>query len=296
MKREELIRKWLDNELDSQELNAFKALEDYETLVKLSEHVAYFKTDDYDSDAELSQVLNRIHAKKRTNWIKPFLRVAAILAICFSAYYYTTTLDTTIQTLASQKVNIELPDDSNVMLNAISSLTYNKNDWKNKRELTLEGEAYFQVAKGSKFSIETSEGIVSVLGTQFNVKQRQGYFEVICYEGSVSVTHKSKSEILKPGDSFLIIEGELISKNKETNSDPSWIHNESHFKSMPFKQVISEFERQYNIKIDAKTIDTNQRFTGNFAHNNIDIAIKAITLPLHLTYSKTNNTIILKRE
>jgi hypothetical protein len=65
---------------------------------------------------------------------------------------------------------------------------------------------------------------------------------------------------------------------------------------MPYKEVIAEFERQYNVAINANTIDTTQLFTGSFAHNNIDIAIKAITLPLHLTYSKTNSTITLKRE
>jgi transmembrane sensor len=43
-------------------------------------------------------------------------------------------------------------------------------------------------------------------------------------------------------------------------------------------------------------IDTNQLFTGSFAHNNIEVALKAITLPLHVTYSKTNHTILLKRE
>jgi len=130
----------------------------------------------------------------------------------------------------------------------------------------------------------------------FNVKQRGNYFEVICYEGLVGVTHNAKQTTLSPGDSFLIIDGELIATEKENRSTPSWLNNESYFKSLPFKEVIAEFERQYNITIDSKSIDIEQLFTGSFAHEDIDLALKSITLPLHLTYSKSNNTITLKRE
>ena len=59
--------------------------------------------------------------------------LAAILAISFSLYYYTTTLDTTIATMAMQKTYIELPDDSKVSLNAQSQLTYNKKNWNDDR-------------------------------------------------------------------------------------------------------------------------------------------------------------------
>jgi len=296
MKREELIKKWLDNELSTQELDAFKELEDYDTLVKLSNNMAHFNASDYDSNIELNKVLTHIKAKKQNNWLKPFLRVAAVLVITFGFYYYTTTLDTTLKTLASHKTTIELPDASSIVLNAVSSISYNEKNWDDNREIKLHGEAFFKVAKGSKFKVITEAGIVTVLGTQFNIKQRDNYFEVICYEGSVSVKDNSNSVILKPGNSFLIIDGTLISKDPITVASPSWIHNESHFKSIPFKEVITEFERQYNVSINSSDVNTTQLFTGSFSHNNMTIALKAITVPLHLTYSKTNTTIILKRE
>ena len=177
-----------------------------------------------------------------------------------------------------------------------SLLAFNKNSWKNEREVTLEGEAFFKVAKGSSFHVLTKSGTVKVYGTQFNVKQRDNYFEVICYEGLVGVTYNSQEIKLKPGDSFLIIDGKQIAKEKEKRTTPSWLNNESTFKSLPYKEVIAEFERQYQVDITLLNIDTNQLFTGSFAHNNLEVALKAITLPLHVTYSKTNHTIILKRE
>lgn len=298
MKREELISKWLDNNLNHQELEAFKKLEDYDDLVTLNHRLRAFKNDEYNTSKELERVLSKIKSKKTASklWMKPLLRIAAILAICCALYYYTTTLDTTIQTEFAQKTTIELPDASTVSLNAKTFLAYNKKSWKNKRTIELNGEAFFKVAKGSTFNVITKAGNVTVYGTQFNVKQRDHYFEVICYEGVVGVTFNSTLSKLKAGDSFLIIDGKLIAKEKEETLAPSWLQNESHFKSMPYKEVLAEFERQYNIVIISENIDKNQLFTGSFTHNNMDLALKSMTLPLHITYSKNNHTIILKRD
>ncbi|GAA4887277.1 FecR family protein [Flaviramulus aquimarinus] len=303
MNRENLISKWLDNNLNDQELEAFKNLEDYDDLITLSESVQAFKADDYNTSKELENVLSKltpigVEDKKQhpRHWLKPLMRVAAILAVCFSLYYYTTTIDTTITTEFAQKTTIELPDASSVSLNAKSFLTFNKKDWKQEREVELNGEAFFKVAKGSSFKVITKSGTVTVYGTQFNVKQRDNYFEVICYEGLVGVTHNAHETKLKPGDSFLIIDGKTIAKEKENRTNPSWLNNTSTFKSLPYKTVIAEFERQYNVDITLINIDSDQLFTGGFAHDNIDVAIKSITLPLHVTYSKSNHTIILKRE
>ena len=298
MKREELISKWLDNNLNDQELKAFRNLEDYDDLVKLNNNLQAFKADDYDTSKQLENVLSTIKNKKQTptHWFKPLMRIAAILAVCFSLYYYTTTLDTKISTEYAQKTTIELPDASSVSLNAKSYLAFNKKDWKHEREVELHGEAFFKVAKGSSFKVKTTSGTVMVYGTQFNVKQRDNYFEVICYEGLVGVTHNSQETKLKPGDSFLIIDGKTIAKEKENRITPSWLNNASTFRSLPYKTVIAEFERQYDVDITLIGIDSEQLFTGSFAHDSMEVALKSITLPLHATYSKSNNTITLKSE
>jgi ferric-dicitrate binding protein FerR (iron transport regulator) len=298
MDKETLILKWLNNDLNDQELQAFKSLENYDDLVKLNSSLQAFKAPEYEASKELETMLTTIkrNKKPKKHWIKPFMRVAAILAICFSLYYYTTTIDTTITTDMAQKTTVELPDASNVALNAKSVLVFNKNSWKNNREVELKGEAFFKVAKGSSFNVITETGTVTVYGTQFNVKQRDNYFEVICYEGLVGVSFNSQETKLNPGDSFLIIDGKIIAKEKENGLTPSWLNNESQFKSLPYKQVIEEFERQYSVDITLVGVDSNELFTGKFTHDSIDVALKSITLPLHLTYSQSKDSIILKRE
>lgn len=298
MKNEKLIQKWLNHNLNAQELEAFKQLEDYEALSKLDANLKYLKAPEYNTSENLEQVLSTIKTQRQStvNWFPTAMKIAAVFVICFGIYFYTTTLDTTINTIAAQKQSIELPDASLVELNAMSTLVFNKSNWSTSREVTLEGEAFFKVAKGSKFDVKTSDGVISVLGTQFNVKQRDNYFEVICYEGKVAVTSKSSVTKLLPGESFLVLDGKLLTTEKENQSTPSWLQNQSRFKSLPYREVIAEFERQHNVIISLENIDDSQLFTGSFTHNDIEIALKSITLPLHLTYSKTDNIITLKRE
>ncbi len=299
MKREELIKKWLDHNLNETELKAFEALEDYDELMQLSNAATSFSAPEFNTEDTLAELTNTIKMRKArsaNSWIKPLLRIAAVVLIGFSIYYYTSGLDTNHNTLIAEHTLFELPDASTVNLNAKSSITYNKRSWQKNREVVLEGEAFFKVAKGSKFDVKTDAGIVSVLGTEFNVKQRPGYFEVTCYEGLVSVTHNEKTIKLKPSDIFAVIDGKIITNEKEESILPSWINNESSFKSRPLKNVVSEFERQYNVSISTNQVDIKQLFTGSFTHDDMELALKSITLPLNLKYKKTGNSIVLKSE
>ncbi|PTM10494.1 MAG: anti-sigma factor [Bacteroidetes bacterium] len=296
MKQEALIKKWLDNELSSEELKAFNALDDAQELHKLSNSLKAFKAPDFNSSEtfeSIKQAIQTPQIKHSTNWTKQLLRIAAIFVIGLGLFYYTITLDTNISTVVAEKTSIELPDASLVTVNSLSKLSFNKNNWNKKRALKLDGEAYFKVAKGAKFDVETPSGTVSVLGTQFNVKHRNGLFEVVCYEGSVNVNYNTIDTVLKPGDSFLLLDGKIITTEKENTKNPSWVNNQSYFKSMPLSYVLNEFERQYSIKFESQQIDTKQVYTGSFVHDDMELALKAITLPLNISFSKKDNSTIV---
>ncbi|WP_222611368.1 FecR family protein [Winogradskyella echinorum] len=298
MKKEELIKKWLDNDLSAEEQKTFEQLEDYNELIQMDKALKDFKAPDFSIDNTYKTLKPKLKSNtlKPKQWLKPLLKIAAIFAIGLSVYYFTTTLNTEVGTSIAQRTTIELPDASTVDLNANSTLTFNESHWNKNREVQLNGEAFFKVAKGQKFDVITTDGVVSVLGTQFNVKQRGSYFKVTCYEGLVGVTYNNKTVNLKPGYTFQIIDGKLLANEKENTAQPNWLRGESSFKSIPLKYVISEFENHYNFKINASTIDTSRLFTGSFTHKNLDLALQSITIPLNLSYSKTGKSIVLKRE
>jgi len=301
MNKDLLIQKWLDHNLDPKELKAFEALKDYEDLTRLNTALKQFKTHEYNTEFESSRILAKIrtsNAPKKHMTITSLLKTAAILVLCFGTYFYTTTLDSKIYTDLGEKIELSLPDDSSVLLNADSKLVYNENSWSKERAVELSGEAFFKVAQGETFEVITPNGIITVLGTKFNVKQRQNIFEVICYEGLVAVTLNKEQTKLYPGDTFLLVNGKRIVNEKENSQQPSWITDESSFRSIPLYEVFNELERQYgvSVKYDLNLIDSEKLFTGRFTHKNLDIALKSVTLPLHLSYQKVDNSIILTRD
>ncbi len=300
MKKEHLIKKWLDNDLTNNELEAFKKLDDYDSLIKISNHFNSQKRIPFNTKHELNKLLNSIEQKKTTSskkWFAYVLKTAAVLLLCIGLYQLTIkNNETTLLTKVAQKNKINLPDNSNVKINAASSLTFDKKNWENNRTVFLKGEAFFDVSKGSTFNVNTTHGIITVYGTEFNVKARKNYFEVICYEGLVGVNYKKNEIKLSPGNTFTVIKGKIISSENKAIKQPHWLNNNSKFKSIPLYEVIAEFERQYNVKVIPNDIDLNALFTGGFPHNNQKTAINAIITPLKLSYSKKGNTIILKRD
>lgn len=299
MEKETLIKKWLNNDLTAEEQRAFESLDDYKSLVKLQNALQKFKAPGFNSDETHDAISKQIGKKQKhkRNWVKPVLRIAALLAICFSIYYFTTnTEETYYATNNSEKTNLTLPDASMVTLNAKSTLTYSTKNWDKNRALNLDGEAFFKVTKGEQFTVKTSQGSVTVLGTEFNVNNRKDIFNVTCYDGSVKVITDTKTSVLKPGDNFLILDGNYIANEKELLSKPDWLSNESKFNSMPYRYILQEFERQYNVTVNTKNIDTQVLFTGSFTHNDRELALKSITLPLNINYSIKNQQIELSRE
>lgn len=298
MNREDLIKKWLDNNLNAEEQKAFEQLKDYNDLIKMNSALKGFKAPSFSETSSYIALKSQLkyNSKTKNLWFRPLLKIAAVLALGLSIYYYSTTLDSTFNTAIAQQTTIELPDESTVNLNSNSTLVFNDKSWSTNRQVRLEGEAFFKVAKGQKFEVVTNDGVVSVLGTEFNVKQRSKYYEVICYEGSVSVAYKNKNIELKPSDVFRIIDGKYFANEKEKTTEPLWLHGESNFKSVPLSYVISEFENQYDLIIIAEHIDTTRLFTGSFTHNNLNLALQSITIPLNLSFSKSEKTIVLERE
>jgi ferric-dicitrate binding protein FerR (iron transport regulator) len=297
MKNEKKIIEWLNDDLSSQELDDLKKSEGFETLEKIAHYASHLESPTIDAPAALAAFKRRNLAKSetkvRTLNFKTVFKVAAVLVVLLSSSYFLF-FDSiqSYETGIAQTKTFRLPDNSEVLLNAASKITFNKNKWKNNRELTLDGEAYFQVQKGETFSVQTADGIVKVLGTHFSVKQRQNYYEVSCYEGLVSVTYNNTIVKIPPGKTFRVINKKMEAVAESNDEKPSWMLQESNFTRIPLNQVIAELERQYDLKVKTDSVDITKLFTGSFTHNNQKIALEAVTVPLKLSYKVEGKTII----
>lgn len=298
MKDEKKILEWINGELTDQEVEGLKKSEDALTFEKIIHYAGHLQAPSIDAEAALvcfkQPKLKKKEAKVIVLNYKNFFKIAAAITLLLtSSYFLFFNTDTTFKTGIAQTQSFQLPDQSKVTLNAASQLTFNKNKWKDSRNITLEGEAYFQVQKGQTFSVNTKDGIVKVLGTHFNVKQRDNYYEVLCYEGLVSVTYNNKTVKLPPGKTFRVVNKKIESMADFNSQTPSWMQKESNFDGIPLSQVIAELERQYDIIIKTESVDTSKLFTGTFTHNNQKVALEAVTIPLQLSYRKEGKTITL---
>lgn len=292
MENDYLLHKWLNNEATPEELEQLKADPKYASYIKIADASSDFEIAEMNSQANFEAISNKTKSVRRLqnrNIFSVVWKVAAVFALLLAGYYYTTTLDTSVKTEIAQTQRFLLPDGSEVALNAASKITYNKKDWANIRELTLDGEAYFKVKKGSNFSVKTDEGTVSVLGTQFNVSARDGLFTVACFEGLVSVAFNDTLLKLPAGQKIQIENGKLMLNEANPNHSPVWLNDESSFENVSLQRVLEELERQFAVKVTVNNVNLDKKFTGTFTHKNLELALKSICEPLQLTYKISNN-------
>ena len=296
MNKENDIIKWFDGEISSEEIKNRYPNEDFSTLEKLDFYSKQLEAPKVDAQKALADFRAKKLTKNETKVIplnfKSFLKMAAILVVLLTSSYFLFFNNTkSFETQIAQTETFNLPDDSEVILNAQSKLSFNKKEWKESRTLELDGEAFFKVTKGEKFTVITDAGRIQVLGTQFNVKERDNYFEVQCYEGSVSVSSNNEKVVLTPGKSFRVVNGKVASANDINGESPSWLAKESSFDNVPLWQVINELEIQYEINIDASQVDISKTFSGSFTHTDKNIALQSVTIPLKLSYKINGNKV-----
>jgi ferric-dicitrate binding protein FerR (iron transport regulator) len=195
--------------------------------------------------------------------------VAAVFILLIGASGFMRFYSKTTTTQAGSHLALILPDRSSVNLNAQSSLTYHPYWWRFERKLNFEGEGFFEVKKGNRFTVESMLGTTQVLGTSFNIYSRDEIYRVTCITGTVKVISKTNYElIIKPNCKVTVHPDGKINfiQNIETLPEISWKDNTFFFTSVPVRQVFSEIERQYGITINTR-INNFTFYTGNFSRN-----------------------------
>ena len=296
------LARWISGEITPEELNDFKNSKDYQALNKINEASKLLETPSYNSEALFNSLKTKINTKQQEKaptvvkliptWV---YGIAASLVLAFGLFYYLNT-NKHFETSFSEQLAVVLPDDSRVLLNANSQLDFKSRNWDNNRVLNLNGEAFFDVEKGAKFKVLTQQGIVEVLGTEFNVISRDDYFEVQCLEGKVRVESltANKETILLPGKAIRILNKTAEEWDFILIDEPNWLLGESTFMNTPIAQVLLSIENQYNVHFDTSNIDLSKRFTGGFTHKDLNLALKTVFVPMEISYaSNGKNQIIL---
>lgn len=244
--------------------------------------------------------------------IQEFLRIASAIIIAVSAtitFFVIGNADSdismamqTITVPAGQRVNIDLPDGTNVWLNAGTKIQYPISFLNNKREVTLDGEAYFDVAHNKRcpFIVHTHVIDIEVLGTKFNVEAYSELqnFEASLMEGKIkmqSLSDENTSLVLSPHHKSILKGNKLVVSKIEDYNIYRWKEGLYCFKNKQFAEIIKDLERYYDLKIILnKPSLIPITLTGKFRiSDGLDYALRVLQNDVSFIYERDKNNDVI---
>ena len=234
-------------------------------------------------------------------WLK--VAAAVILLIGCNYFWYTYTENLTeIKVPAGSRTNIVLPDGTEVSLNAGSVLRYHRGFGIRERNVTLDGEGYFKVAKNAEvpFFVKTNDVQVQVVGTVFNVRayDDDNYVMVSLLEGRVNLSVSANSVMkLFPNEQALYNKNTGRMEKLKTNASKAcdWLDGGLTFENASFADIAHRLERKFQVKISIESERLKaEHFSGSFDSNqNIYDILHEINVEKQYTWKVSGDTIFI---
>ena len=199
--------------------------------------------------------------------------------------------------------SLTLADGTKVWMNADSKLRYPISFVEDKRVVYLEGEAYFEVAKDASkpFIVSTSSGEITVLGTQFNVKnyKEENTIYTTLVEGSVSFRGRTNKEtILTPGYQLIYNQEQGTQELKKVNVGNfiSWKDNLFQFEELSLEDIMKTLARWYDVTVTYEKEELKQlQFSGNLdKYSNIESFFKLFEVGAKIEFKVVNRHVHVK--
>ncbi len=281
---------WISDKITDGQLKDLVNEEDFLAYKQLKVAINSMEIAPPNMEVNFESIQNKIKSKqlaKPTKVLTLYRNIAiAAMLLMFFGVYQLFMFSNEFQTGYGKIDTLLLNDNSQITLNSNSKISY-PNFFKFHRNIQLNGEAYFEVAKGKPFTVLTSQGEVRVLGTKFNIISSPNFFELQCFEGKVQICTKTSTDIITKGMAIRFYENKEEHWKFQEEQKPQWIIGESNFRQLPFKFVMEQLQQQYNIDIQYPETIAQTKMTGSFTHSDLDVAMQSICIPLHLHYEKT---------
>lgn len=283
------LGRWIEGDLSEEERVAFEKTDIHKQYMIINREAQLLEGPEIDTEAALLKVSQKIKSPEKVFRLKPYWFLAAavvLLLISFGIF----NSSKTYSTQNGEQLIVNLEDGSSIQLSANTTLSHKRFFWSSNKEVNISGEAYFTITKGDDFKVQTSQGTIAVLGTEFNINDRKNLFEIKCYEGKVqfTVANKSDSFILTKGKSVRLINQKIIPENFE-ETKPNWLTSTSVFKDQPFHKVIAELSLYYDVSFNTDAINTDRIYSGSFTHTDLKTALETTLTPMGITYKISEN-------
>ncbi len=205
-----------------------------------------------------------------------------------------------VSTPSGERVAMVLSDGTRVYLTSNSYLKYPSRFDKTNREVTLVGRAYFEVTKSKvPFIVKTNDMNVEVLGTSFDVESRNSgaTASVILVEGSVKVSAEGRTKFIHPDEQMSLYRDtkEMTIKNVDSKLMTMWKDGVLIVHGQSFSELIESLSSWYGVEIvDRSGVSKNEKFNGRFDREDIEAAIKAVSISANVTYKIEDGKLIIE--
>ncbi|MBW8245135.1 FecR domain-containing protein [Muricauda oceani] len=206
-------------------------------------------------------------------------------------------------TSIGENKTITLSDGTKVTLNANTTFSYPEKFSEESRDVSLQGEAFFDVAHNPEkpFIVATENGMnIQVLGTVFNVKSypEDQNVETTLVSGKVKVVeeHNQKTVVLAPSQRATYVKDadKLIVDNVQTKKFTAWREGKLIYDETPIRQVISDLKRKYKVDISVESPGImDYKYTGEFDNLGIEQILDLFEVSSPILYKMHNNQITL---
>ena len=284
------------------------AVEEFFKKLQDSGQVIPFNFTEEKRDSLLKRINSKIDKPKNKlfHLYSKTLKIAAmaitLLGIAFLANYLINNGNISQVAAKGEKKTILLPDGSLVFLNSNSRISYSKN-FKNKRELKLTGEAYFEVKSNPEkpFLVETEKIKTRVLGTSFNIKSyKNSQTSVNVNTGKVEVEIKENSEkiILNKDQQLSFINADETSLSEDNSENfNAWTNNTIVFNNTSLGEAATILENWYDIEINFTDRELEElKISGKFKDEKLINILKSIAIVKQLEIEFLTENQILIRE
>jgi transmembrane sensor len=241
-------------------------------------------------------------------WIKIAALIILVLGLVSVVYFYQNNDNNTYQSAYGENREVKLPDGSIVKLNANSTLKIS-DDWSNERtrEVWLKGEAFFTVTKkpnqgNAKFIVHANNIDVEVLGTEFNVSNRDTSTNVTLNSGKIKLdvftNGNTQTIMMKPGEqvNYFSKSSRVFKKQTRAEVVSAWTSNHWVLESTPLGEVANKIEDNFGVTVVIKDPNVvSDRMTGVIMTSNLDEVLEGLSTIYSLKYKKENNQIILEK-
>ena len=231
---------------------------------------------------------------KIKNFLSKWSLLFLVLVVTFGYLFWPKVEMVSFKVPRGQIKIVTLPDSSEIILNAESSLKYDSTEFQQKREVILCGEAYFKIKLGKPFFVKSDFVTTKTFGASFNVRFRGKKVRVSCLMGKVSVqANRNKDEVgLASGYQTSVYKnsGPSLPKKIELANAISWTTGEFTFKDTPLMEVFAEIERHFDIHLRLKKRLEKLTFTGRIKNSDIIYALNFVSLASGLKYDSVNDS------